>query len=55
MDWAAHLGKWLIVFYKFDADTMILEPVLIRVFRNNLRPFICAQTKQNNCQKDSFE
>ena len=46
MDWAAHLEHLQIVFQEFDVDAVILEPVLIRLFRNGLSPSIRAQAKQ---------
>ena len=45
MDWAAHLEHLQTVFRKLDANIVILEPILIRLFRNGLRPSIRAQTK----------
>ena len=42
MDWAAHLEHLQTVFREFDADTVISEPVLIRLFRDGLRPSIRA-------------
>ena len=53
MDWAVHLEHLYTVFQEFDANTMILEPVLIRLFRDGLRPSIRAQAKQKGCQKDT--
>ena len=43
MDWAAHREHLQTVFQEFDADMVILEPVLIRLFRNGLSLSICAQ------------
>ena len=34
---------------------MILEPVLIRLFCNGIKPCICAQAKQKNRQKDIWD
>ena len=34
---------------------MILEPILIRLFRNGLRPLIRAQAKQEGRQKDTWD
>ena len=33
---------------------MISEPVLIRMFRNSLRPSICAKAEQEVCQKNTW-
>ena len=49
MDWAAQLEHLKIVLPEFNADVVISEPVLIRLFRNGLWPSICAQAKQNRC------
>ena len=45
MDWAAYLEHLQTVFREFDANTVISELVLIRLFCNGLRPSICAQAK----------
>ena len=42
MDWAAHLEYLQTVFRKFDANVVILEPVLIRLFHNRPPPSICT-------------
>ena len=42
MDWAAHLEQLQTVFRKLDINAMILEPVLIRLFRDGLRSSIRA-------------
>ena len=42
IDWAAYLEHLQTVLREFDADALILEPVLIRLFRNSLRPSIRA-------------
>ena len=55
MDWTAHLEHLQTVLQEFDANTMILEPVLICLFRNGLRLFIHAQAKQKGCQKDTWD
>ena len=34
---------------------VILEPVLIRLFCNSLRPYIRAQAKQKDCQKNTWD
>ena len=52
MDWAAHIEHLQIVFQEFDADVVILEPIFIRLSRDSLQSSICAQTKQDGCQKD---
>ena len=46
MDWAGHLKHLQTILREFDADAVILEPVLIRLFRDGLRPSIRAQAKQ---------
>ena len=51
MDWAAHFKHLQTVLREFDADAVILEPVLIRLFRNGLKPSIHAQAKQKGRQK----
>ena len=53
MDWAAYLEHLQTVFPKFNANVVILEPVLIRLFCNSLRSFIRVQAKQKVCQKDT--
>ena len=55
MDRAAHLKHLQLVFQKFDADAVILEPVLISLFRNGLKPSIRAQAKQKDHQKDTWD
>ena len=55
MDWAAHLEHLQTVLREFDADAVISEPVLIRLFRNGVRPSIRAQAKQKGCQKDTWD
>ena len=55
MDWAAHLEHLQTVFREFDADTVISEPVLIRLFRNGLRPSIRAQAEQEGRRKDTWD
>ena len=46
MDRAAHLKNLQIVLHKFNANAVILEPVLICLFRDGLMPSICTQAKQ---------
>ena len=53
MDWAAHLEHLQTVFREFDADVVISEPVLIRLFHNGLKPSIYAQAKQEGRQKNT--
>ena len=53
IDWAAHLKHLQTNFCKFDADVVILEPVLICLFHHDLRPSICAQAKQKGRRKDT--
>ena len=55
MDWAAHLEHLQTVLQEFDADAVISEPVLIRLFRNGLRPSIHAQAKQKGRQKNTWD
>ena len=55
MDWAAHLDHLQTVFWEFHNNVVILEPVLIRMFRNGLQPFIRAQAKQDSRWKDTWE
>ena len=40
MDWTIYLEHWQAVFRKFNANMVISEPVLIRLFRDGLQPFI---------------
>ena len=49
MDWVAYLEHLQTVFCKFDADAVISEPALIRLFCNSLRPSIFVQVKQKYC------
>ena len=53
MDWVAHLEHLQTVRREFDTDAVILEPILIRRFRDGLRPSIRAQAEQKGCQKDT--
>ena len=55
MDWAAHFEHLQTVLREFDANTVILEPVLIRLFRDGLKPSIRAQAKQKVCQNDTWD
>ena len=55
MDWAAHLEHLQTVLQEFDANAVISEPVLIRLFRNGLRPSIRAQAKQKGHWKDTWD
>ena len=55
MDWAAYLEYLQTVFQEFDANVIILKPVLIHLFRNGLKLFIYAQTNQNSYQKNICE
>ena len=55
MDWAAHLEHLQTVLQEFDANAVISEPVLIRLFRNGLRPSIRAQAKQECRPKDTLD
>ena len=54
MDLAAYLKHLQTVFYKFNANAVISEPVLIRLLCNGLRSSIRAQTEQKDCQKDTW-
>ena len=49
MDWAAHLKYLQTIFQEVDADVVISEPVLIRLFRNGSMPSIRAQAEQKGC------
>ena len=55
MEWAANLEHLQTVFRKFDADAVILEPVLMRLFRNGLRSSIRAEAKQEGRRKDIWD
>ena len=55
MDWPAHLEHLQTIFHKFDANAVISEPVLICLFCNSLRPSICAQAEQKDCQKYTWD
>ena len=55
MDWAAHLEHLQTVLREFDADVVISEPVLIRLFRDGLRPSIRAQAEQKGRRKDTWD
>ena len=48
----AYLEHLQIIFREFDANMVILEPVLIRLFCNGLRPSIYTQAEQEDCSKD---
>ena len=45
MDYAAHLEYLQTVFWEFDADAVIVEPVLIRLFCNGLWRSLYTQAK----------
>ena len=53
MDWPTHLEQLQTVLCKFNADKVILKPVLIRLFSDSIRPSIRAQAKQEDRQKDT--
>ena len=55
IDWAAYLEHLQTIIQEFDANVLILEPVLICLFRNSLRSSIRAQTKQKSHQKDTLD
>ena len=55
MDWAAYTKYLQTVFQEFNADAVISQPVLIRLFHNGLRPSIRAQAKQNGRQNDIWK
>ena len=55
MDWAAHLEHLQTVFRELDANAVISEPVLIRLFCDGLKPSIRAQAEQEDCQKDIWD
>ena len=55
MNWAAHLEHLQTVLQEFDANALISELVLIRLFRNGLRPSIRAQAQQKGCWKDTWD
>lgn len=55
MDWAAHLEHLQTVIYKFDANAVILEPVLIRLFCDELRLSIHTQAKHQDCWKNTWD
>ena len=55
MDWAAHLEHLQTVLREFDADAVISEPVLIRLFRDGLKPSIRAQAEQEGRRKDTWD
>ena len=46
MNWAFYLEHLQSVLGKFDANVVISEPILIRLFCNGLQPFIHVQAKQ---------
>ena len=55
MDWVAYLKHLQTVFRKFDANVVILEPVLICLFYDGLRLSICIQAKQEGHWKKIWE
>ena len=55
MNWATHQKHLQTILQEFDAGAMILEPILIRLFRNGLRPSIRIQAKQDGRQKDTWK
>ena len=52
MYWKAYLKHLQTIFRKFDANAVILELVLIRLFCNSLKSFIRPQAKQKSCWKN---
>ena len=54
MDRAAHLEHLHIVLREFDANVVISEPVLIRLFCDGLRLSIRAQAEKKDCQKKTW-
>ena len=54
MDWAAHLEYLQTVFQEYDADKVISELILIRLFSDSLKPSIRAQAKQKGCWKNTW-
>ena len=55
MDWAAYLEHLQTVLQEFNIDKVILEQVLIRLFRNGMWLSIRAQAKENGYWKDTWE
>ena len=55
MDWVAHLEHLQTIFQEFDANAVISEPVVIRLFRDGLRRSIRAQAEQEGRQKDTWD
>ena len=55
MDWAAHLEHLQIAFQEFNAEMVISELVLIRLFHNGLWPSMYAQAKQDGRWKNTWE
>ena len=53
IDWAAYLEHLQTVFCKFNADKVISEPILIRLFYKSLQPSIYAQAKQDSRWNDT--
>ena len=49
MNWTANLQYLQIILQKFNADMVISEPILIRLFCNGLWPSIYAQAKEDSC------
>ena len=55
MDWMTHLEHLHTVFREFNANVVILESVLIRLFRDGLRPSIRAPIEQEGRRKDIWD
>ena len=52
-DWAAHLEYLLAVFQEFDLATTLNEEIMIRYFREGLKPSIRAQLDARDRDLDS--
>ena len=53
MNCVAHLEHLQTILQEFNANSVILEPILIYLFHDVLRPSICAQAEQEGPQKNT--
>lgn len=54
-DWAAHLDQLRSISLEFDADVTPTKAVLIRYFRESLKPSIKARMDQRGRELDSWD
>lgn len=55
MDWLAHMEHLQSILKKFDGITASTNNLLIRYFRNSLRPSICTQLDKKDHNLDDWQ